>query len=118
MSYLRAYRTFISSWLILLMAFWQVAQPLQAATFYWDADGNAAGNTIDGTGLGGSGTWDTTATNWWNQTTNVAWPNSVVDTAVFSGASGTITLGGSINAGSLVFDRSNYTLTGGILNLG
>lgn len=118
MSYLRAYRTFISSWLILLMAFWQVAQPLQAATFYWDVDGNAAGNTIDGTGLGGSGTWDTTATNWWNQTTNVVWPNSVVDTAVFSGAPGTITLGGSINAGSLVFDRSNYTLTGGILNLG
>lgn len=100
------------------MAFWQVAQPLQGATFYWDSDGNFAGNNTDGTGLGGSGTWDTTSPNWWNLTSNVIWPNSFADTAIFKGAAGTITLGEAINAGSVVFDRSNYTLTGGTLTLG
>src|SRR6266704_1946857 len=40
----------------------------KAATFYWDADGNATGNSLDGTGLGGTGFWDNTAPNstWWN----------------------------------------------------
>lgn len=100
------------------MAFWQVAQPLQGATFYWDSDGAAAGNATDGTGLGGTGTWDTISPTWWDLTTDVPWANSFGDRAVFAGAPGTVTLAGGINAGSVAFDRSNFTLTGGTLTLG
>ncbi|MFO1484003.1 MAG: autotransporter-associated beta strand repeat-containing protein [Verrucomicrobiaceae bacterium] len=118
MTHLRAYRSIISGLMITLMAFWQIAQPLQAATFYWDPDGTSAGNIIDGTGLGGSGTWDTTTTNWWDTTNDVAWPNSLFDTAVFTGASGTVTLGSPISVGTLRFDSSDYVITGGTLTLG
>ena len=68
-----------------MIASWQIVQPLQAATVYWDADGNATGNLVDGTNLGGTGTWDTGQTNWWNLTADVAWPNTDADEAVFTG---------------------------------
>ena len=99
--------------------------PLNAATFYWDTDGSTAGDNIDGTGLGGSGTWDTSTSNWWNQTSLVPWPNLNTDLAVFSGpfptlgipTTNTVTLNSGIIANGLSFARSGYTLTGGDLTL-
>ncbi len=125
MKYLRAHRTVIHCLMIVLMASWQIGQPLQAATFYWDADGSAAGNSITGTNLGGTGAWDTTTTNWWDTTNLVVWPNTNADQAIFSGAfpalgiptTNTITLSSGIVANKLSFIRSGYTLTGGTLTL-
>ncbi|MEY5005847.1 MAG: hypothetical protein RI969_935, partial [Verrucomicrobiota bacterium] len=59
----------------------------RAANLYWDADGNTTDNSIAGGGsnIGGAGTWDASATRWFNETTNIAWPNSSDDTAYFIG---------------------------------
>ncbi|WP_395748858.1 autotransporter-associated beta strand repeat-containing protein [Prosthecobacter sp.] len=93
---------------------------VKGATFYWDSDASAAGNATTGAGLGGSGAWDTTSTNWWNLTSDVLWPNATApyDTAIFTGAGGTVTLGGVINVGSLLFKTDGFSLTGDTLNLG
>lgn len=40
--------------------------PASATLFYWDIDGNDAGNSVNGTGLGGTGTWDALSSNWWD----------------------------------------------------
>lgn len=110
--------------MIVLLALWQIGQPLQAATFYWDVDGSTAGNNTDGTGLGGTGAWNTTSNNWWDTANLVAWPNTSVDQAVFSAAYVpgapllyTVTLNSGITANKLSFLRSGYTLTGGDLTL-
>lgn len=74
---------------------------------------------VDGTGLGGSGIWDTTTPNWWNgASADVVWPNSATDTAVFSGTGGLMTLGAPVLVGGLQFDSDGYTLSGGTLTLG
>ncbi len=81
----------------MLMFFWQVGQPLQAATIYWDSDATASGNnSTTGIGLGGSGTWNTSSLNWWDGTNpDSAWPNAGApgDQAVFWGTAGTVTAG-------------------------
>lgn len=97
---------------------------VHGATLYWDSDGNAAGNAVDGTGLGGTGTWDTTTANWWNLTSLVPWPNTSADIAVFSGAFSplpnlnTVTLAsGGVTANQLSFVRSGYTVSADTLTL-
>jgi autotransporter-associated beta strand protein len=128
MKYLRAFRQPLGTLMFVLMLSWQVGQPLQAATFYWDSDATAVGNTTAGANLGGTGNWDTSAANWWNTTNDVAWPNvntANTDLAIFSGAfpslgiptANTVTLSSGIIANSLSFVRSGYTLTGGTLTL-
>lgn len=122
---LRRHRRVPNTCLCALVSMWQICQPLQAATLYWDVDADATGNIIDGTGLGGTGSWDTTALNWWDTAGLVAWPSASTDTAVFSGAfpslgipaAKTVTLSSGISANQLVFNRSGYTLTGGDLTL-
>ena len=97
----------LSSVCLLLLALFAgiFSAQTRAATFYWDADADATGNLVDGTNLGGTGTWDTITANWWDGvSTDAAWPNSLLDTAVFSGTAGTVTLGGPINVGGLVFN--------------
>ncbi|HEY1052418.1 MAG TPA: autotransporter-associated beta strand repeat-containing protein, partial [Prosthecobacter sp.] len=91
---------------------------MSAATLYWDADGVAAGNAVDGSGLGGTGIWNTTALNWWDLTTDTAWPNTTADTAIFAGQPGEVTLDGTLQAGGLVFESDGHILTGGTLMLG
>ncbi len=123
MKKLHADRRSIGTLMITLMAFWQVAKPLQAATFYWDTDTSTVGNSADGTGLGGTGAWDTSTTNWWDTTNLVLWPNTNVDEAIFSGpfsilpTLNTVTLSSGITANQLRFLRSGYTLMGGDLTL-
>lgn len=108
-----------------LTATWQVGQPLMATTFYWDTDGNVAGNVAaTGAGLGGSGAWNTAAANWWDTAALTTWLNSSSDEAVFSGAYlpgvqtlNAVTLSGGITANRVSFNRSGYTLSGSTLTL-
>ena len=90
---------------------------LHAQTLTWDANGNGA----DGA-TAGSGTWNTTNTNWYNgSSTDVVWPNSTSgDTAVFGAGTGggayTISVG-TVNAGGIIFNQGGYTLSGGTITL-
>ncbi len=124
MTTIRRNRRTISLFLSVLMFTWQIGQPLIGATLYWDADASGAGNLIDGTNLGGTGTWDTSTANWWNTSGMVAWPNAAADIAIFSGPLpidvpnlNTVTLSGGIQANQIRFERSGYTLTGGNITL-
>ena len=88
--------------MITLMAFWQIGQPLQAATFFWD----------DG---GGDGLWST-VTNW----DDVSAPGTG-DTATFNAASAItiIDLGTGVTIGTLAFDTASaaaYTIGAGGVN--
>ncbi|MBN8421692.1 MAG: autotransporter-associated beta strand repeat-containing protein [Verrucomicrobia bacterium] len=104
--------------MILLMAAWQVGQPLAAATLYWDADATVAGNSsTSGMGLGGSGSWNTTLANWWNgSSTDTAFTFSSGDTAIFTGLGGLVQLGTPVTLGTLIFGQniaaSGFNLTG------
>lgn len=85
-----------------------------AATIYWD------GNDTTADADGGTGTWDTTATNWDDAATAgnpVSWNNATPDIAIFGGTAGTVTLGTAITADSLQFDTASYIVTGNTLTL-
>ncbi len=64
---------------------------------------------ILGTGLGGSGTWDSVSGNWFDGTSIVPWGNTTADDAIFTGpvsAPATVTVdAGGITANSLSFWR-------------
>jgi len=81
-----------------------VLSSARAANLSWDQTG--------GGGLGGTGTWDTTTTNWWNGASNVAWSDTTgaTDIATFAGTAGTVTLGANLGALGLVFNTTGYTL--------
>ncbi|MGA0845655.1 MAG: beta strand repeat-containing protein, partial [Luteolibacter sp.] len=94
------------------------ASSLNAGTLTWDTASD------DGESItAGSGDWDTTTTNWNNAGTNEAWSQTsdtaALHTAVFGGSDGdyTVTLSGTVNAQSVTFNNSGYTLTGSNLNL-
>ncbi|MCU0749549.1 MAG: autotransporter-associated beta strand repeat-containing protein, partial [Akkermansiaceae bacterium] len=60
---------------------------LNAADLVWDANGATATIT------NGAGTWDKTATNWWDGATNVAWTDgntAVIGSSTVAGAGGVI----------------------------
>ncbi|HLW92748.1 MAG TPA: autotransporter-associated beta strand repeat-containing protein, partial [Roseiarcus sp.] len=79
-------------------------------TQFWDG----TTTTADGTIHGGTGTWDTTSTNWTtpNGTINASWQGGV---AVFEGAAGTVTVAQTISYQGLEFLTNGYTIaaTGG-----
>lgn len=96
------------------------------ADLIWDADlGNTGAND-------GSGTWNTSNTNWWDGSSNVSWTNSFSNIAVF-GAGGfltsgtrTVTVSGTVQAGGLRFEpvtissdpaSYSYVLSGGTIAL-
>lgn len=90
----------------------------RAATYTWDADSGTTGPQD------GAGTWDTTLENWWDGTTNIAWPDpNTADIARFgagSGTAGTVTVG-AVQANGLEFvtaGSGNYTLSSGTITLG
>ncbi|WP_395745240.1 beta strand repeat-containing protein [Prosthecobacter sp.] len=92
-----------------------------SAQLTWDANTSTAGIQE------GDGTWNTTSTNWYNGTSNVAWNNTTnaTTTAVFglntATAGGTITVSGTINLGGMKFSSFAsaptfaHTFTGGTL---
>ena len=76
-------------WLGCVAGLLLLALPVGADTYTWD------NNTTPPAG-DGAGPWDTTTAHWDNGTSDVLWPNSLSDTAVFG-------LGGAIgNSASLV----------------
>jgi fibronectin-binding autotransporter adhesin len=101
--------------LVALAALLALYAPVQAANVYWDPN-------TSGVGLGGDGTWNTTSS-FWNTTGNdvagpwSTWNNAALDTAIFSGTAGTLSLGAPITANRLTFNVHNYTITGGTLTL-
>lgn len=94
------------------LAIWGIGEA-QAALLNWDADGNPAN------GLGGSGTWNTIAATFDEDgiAPDTIWDNLAGNTAVFSGTSGTVTLGGPISAAGLIFGVSGYVISGNTLTL-
>ena len=89
------------------------------STLYWDGGiVDIAGNG-NGASAGGTGTWNTTLLNWdAGVASHVAWDNTApLDTAVFGGTAGTVTLGTGITAGGLTFTTGGYTITGNTLTL-
>lgn len=105
----------LSSWLVLSTALTLgISKIVGASTLYWDADGSTSGDTVTGTNTGGTGTWDTTTSTWWNgvSPTDQAWNNSNFDFATLSGTAGTVTLGTNINSGGLTFNTTGYTVAG------
>ncbi len=85
------------------------------ASLYWDPLGN-----LNGPGdSGGSGTWNTSLSNWDDNfsPTDVQWTNGNLDTAIFGGTGGTVSVALGVTAGEIDFNVSGYTLTGGPLIL-
>ncbi|HSV16684.1 MAG TPA: hypothetical protein VLI90_20635, partial [Tepidisphaeraceae bacterium] len=92
-----------------------VAQSSHATSYNWDP-GHVAATTG-----GGTGTWDTASSNWFNSTDQV-WPNTNpnTDNAIFGNAAtaATVTIQGAsaaalnVFANQVTFSSANYTLTG------
>ena len=61
---------------------------------------------------GGTGTWDSTTTNW----TGVAWGNTSADEAIFGGTAGTVTIntGTGIIANRLTFNSNSYIINSNV----
>ena len=92
------------------------AASLPAAVVYWDADGTAIGNnSSSGAGLGGSGTWNASDSNWWDGSSpsDAAFPGTGTDTAIFTGTGGIVQLGSAITVQMLTFNSDGFTITGG-----
>ncbi len=91
--------------------------PLAGGTFYWDG-----ADSIGVAGVaGGSGTWNTTTTNWTDITgaANTNWVNSAaLSEAFFTATGGTVTLGAGIQFNRLVFEVDGYTIEGNGNSLG
>jgi autotransporter-associated beta strand protein len=77
----------------------------RSQTLTWGANGG-----------GGTGMWDTTTDNWFNGSAAVPWTQG--DGAIFGGAAGTVTLGTTITAQDLTFQKDGYTITSNTLTLG
>jgi len=115
-----AFRCFTKSLLIagaLIIGFMSFSPALHATNYTWDSTAGG-GAPVDG-----SGTWDTTGTNWYSAGVDSAWVNLTSGTAVFgaaNGTAGTITVG-DVTAGGITFwpaGAGNYTLSGGTITLG
>ncbi len=82
---------------------------VSAVTLTWDANGIAADVT------NGAGTWDTSATTWWDGTANFAWTNgdtAIIGTNPLSGAGATINFTNAVDISALglvVNDNGNTT---------
>lgn len=80
----------------------------------------AASLSWGASGTGGSGTWNANSSaNWFNGTNAVKWPapGGTDDDAVFSGASGTVSLASAITANDLAFNASGYLIQSQTLTL-
>jgi fibronectin-binding autotransporter adhesin len=89
--------------LILVSTIAALSVPAIGATLNWDPG-------ITGGPAGGTGTWDTTSTLWFNGTSNVLWSNATPDDAVFGGTAGTVSLGEAITAQTVMLNSQAYVI--------
>ena len=89
-----------------------LSHSLFGSNLYWDSSGL-------GTAQGGSGAWDSGSLNWTINPSGgspVIWPNGSpsISGAIFGGLAGTATIapGTTINANSLIFRTTGYTIAG------
>ncbi|WP_088157986.1 autotransporter-associated beta strand repeat-containing protein [Achromobacter xylosoxidans] len=84
------------------------AVPVVSPQLYWDGSHSVANGSVDGA----AGIWDATNTNWTSAdgTVNQSWTGG---NAVFSGAAGTVAVGGQRQITGLEFQSDGYTLVGG-----
>lgn len=85
-----------------------LAGATQAATVQWSPSG---------VNSGGTGTWDSASSAWWNGTVMLPWNNLNGDSAEFGGTAGTVTLASPFTVQDLIFKTDGYTLQGGTVNL-
>ncbi|MBE1529555.1 fibronectin-binding autotransporter adhesin [Sphingopyxis sp. OAS728] len=84
---------------------------------YWDANGTAVGS-------GGTGTWNLANLNWSPNGDGVSgpfvepWVNGDLDTAIFGGTAGTVTVGVPVTVGNITFSSAAYVLNGSAITLG
>ncbi|MGN6371036.1 MAG: autotransporter-associated beta strand repeat-containing protein, partial [Phycisphaerae bacterium] len=106
----------LRSQLVLAAAVVSAGVAAHAATLSWDPSGGVT------TPSGGTGSWDLSTLDWSNGAADVAWTDATatgVDTAVFGGTAGTVTLNTNLTALGLQFNSSGYTVAGsGTLTLG
>src|SRR5205807_2099125 len=91
------------------------------ATLFWDPHQYYTHTNQPVSSLGGTGNWDTSTKNWYNQNTHTSqlWPiNAVGVTALFDGTSGTITVASGLTTGAIQFNDGGYLLQGGSITLG
>ncbi len=72
---------------------------------YWDP------NTSTTDIQGGTGTWSTAGTTFWNGNTNVSFNNDPAERVVFNTANGTVTLNTDVTADEIAIESNNYTFT-------
>lgn len=102
---LRRHRRFIASTLVTLMAFWQIGQPLQAATYLWDSNTGTVGVQD------GAGTWTSIGTTWINPATglNLAITSADVGSFGAGGTGGAITVSGNQSLLGMIFGQTTTT---------
>ncbi len=107
----------LSRFLLLTLIFLSLGTKpaVHAATFYWDANGAAAG-------VGGTGIWDTSSSLWRSGSetgTLTTYVSADTTDAYLTGTAGTVTLSGSIIVNTLTLGATSgtYTLTGQALVL-
>ena len=90
-----------------------VPSPVRADAVQWDGNGATLPNPA-----GGSGTWDTTTSNWWNGTSEQSYGSGVTPhDAIFGVAGGAVTAAVPVTARSLTFNTGGYSLSGGTITL-
>ncbi|MBU6303228.1 MAG: autotransporter-associated beta strand repeat-containing protein, partial [Verrucomicrobia bacterium] len=91
--------------------------PVSAADYFWDNDTTGLNNVLSsGAGIGGAGIWNTSLNSFWTGNTlsgMSAWNNAGLDTAIFRGTAGTVTLGTGITVGGLRFDTTGFGISNG-----
>jgi fibronectin-binding autotransporter adhesin len=97
--------------LVLLVVLASRSAAMAQANLVWDANAATAGS-------GGSGTWNTTATTWFNGATHGPWSAVNFDNAIFGSTAGTVTLGVPVRAHNLTFDTTGYIVRNSTLTLG
>ena len=77
----------------------------ETSVLFWDGSQTVANGAFDG----GTGTWDNATTNWTNSSGSAqrAWNGR---TAIFTGAAGTVTLGGNVSTRGMQFTTTGYVV--------
>src|SRR4051812_37788814 len=76
-----------------------------AGLVYWDNDPATGGVQ------GGTGTWNTTNSNWVSAGVNGQWSSAGSNTAVFGVSPGIVQVNAVLSAGALQFDLGGYSIT-------